>query len=197
MAQFDAAARDKAMKTVQEFRAFVESHKADIEAIRILYSQPYRAGLRYRQVKELAAKLSSPPFGVDPKKPETVNRLWSAHRAVEPDKVRGRAHGLADLVALVRHAIRPDEPVAPVAERVEERYAAWLAEKAKAGVKFKSEERKWLDAIKDHIAAALAIEQADFAEVPFSNMGGLGKVHQLFGDRLPKLLEEMNERLAA
>jgi hypothetical protein len=33
--------------------------------------------------------------------------------------------------------------------------------------------------------------------VPFSTMGGLAKVHQLFGDRLPKLLEEMNERLAA
>jgi type I restriction enzyme R subunit len=197
VAQFDAAARDKAMKTVQEFRAFVESHKADIEAIRILYSQPYRAGLRYRQVKDLAAKLSTAPFNVNPKKPESVNHLWTAHRAIEPDKVRGHARGLADLVALVRHAIKPDEPIAPVAERVEVRYAAWLADKSKAGLKFTPDQKKWLDAIKDHIAAALAIEQDDFADVPFSNMGGLGKVHQLFGERLPKLLEEMNERLAA
>jgi type I restriction enzyme R subunit len=185
------------MKTVQEFRAFVESHKADIEAIRLLYSRPYRACLRYRQVKDLAGKLSAAPFNVNPKKPETVNHLWTAHRAIEPDKVRGRARGLADLVALVRHAIQPAEPVAPVAERVEERYAAWLEEKTKVGVKFRPEERRWLDAIKDHIATALAIEQDDFADVPFSNMGGLAKVHQLFGDRLPKLLEEMNERLAA
>ena len=197
LAQFDAAARDKAMKTVQEFRAFVETHKADIEAIRILYSQPYRAGLRYRQVKDLAAKLATAPFNVNPKKPESVNHLWTAHRAIEPDKVRGRARGLADLVALVRHALKPDEAIAPVAERVEARYAAWLADKAKAGLKFTPDQQKWLDAIKDHIAAALAIEQEDFADVPFSNMGGLGKVHQLFGDRLPKLLEEMNERLAA
>ena len=197
MAQFDAAARDKAMNTVREFRAFVESHKADIEAIRILYSQPYRAGLRYRQLKDLAAKLSTAPFNVDPKKPESVNHLWTAHRAVEPENVRGRARGLADLVALVRHAIKPDEPVAPVAERVEERYTAWLADKAKAGLKFTPDQRKWLDAIKDHIASALAIEQDDFADVPFIHMGGLGKVHQLFGERLPTLLEEMNERLAA
>jgi type I restriction enzyme R subunit len=153
--------------------------------------------LRYRQLKDLAAKLSTAPFNVNPKKPESVNHLWTAHRAIEPDKVRGRARGLADLVALVRHAIRPDEPVAPVAERVEERYAAWLADKAKAGLKFTPDQQKWLDAIKDHIASALAIEQADFADVPFIHMGGLGKVHQLFGDRLPKLLEEMNERLAA
>jgi hypothetical protein len=27
--------------------------------------------------------------------------------------------------------------------------------------------------------------------------GGLGKAHQLFGDQLPKLLEELNEALAA
>jgi len=197
VAQFDAVAREKAMKTVQEFRAFVESHKADIEAIKLLYSRPYRAGLRYRQVKDLAAKLSTAPFNVNPKKPESVNHLWTAHRAIEPEKVRGRARGLADLVALVRHAIMPDELVAPVAERVEERYAAWLADKAKAGVEFKAEERRWLDAIKDHIATALAIEQDDFADVPFSNMGGLARVYQLFGERLPKLLEEMNERLAA
>jgi type I restriction enzyme, R subunit len=196
-AQYDDAARDKAQKTVQEFRAFVETHKADIEAIRILYSQPYRAGLRYRQIKELADKLARAPFNVNPRKPESVNHLWRAHWAIEPDKVRGRAHGLVDLVQLVRHAIKPDEPVGPVAERVEERYSAWLDEKIKAGVKFKPEERKWLDAIKDHIAAALAIERDDFSEVPFSNMGGIAKVHQLFGDRLPKLLEEMNERLAA
>lgn len=185
------------MKTVAEFRAFVETHRADIEAIKLLYAQPYRSGLRYRQVRELAAKLATPPFNVDPRKPLSVNHLWTAYRAVEPDKVRGRAHGLADLVALVRHAIKPDEPVAPISEQVEARYAAWLDEKSKAGAAFKPEERKWLDAIKDHISQALAIEREDFDEVPFRQMGGLGKVYQLFGDRLPNLLQELNERLVA
>jgi type I restriction enzyme R subunit len=195
VAQFDAAALEKARKTVGDFRAFVEANKDGIEALRILYSKPYRARLRYRQLKDLAAKLA--PFHVDAKRPESVDRLWTAHRAAEPDKVRGRARGLADLVALVRHAIEPAQPVAPVAEQVQQRYAAWLEEKAQAGVLFKTDERKWLDAIKDHIANALAIEPDDFNDVPFSQMGGLGKVHQLFGERLPKLLEEMNERLAA
>jgi len=54
-----------------------------------------------------------------------------------------------------------------------------------------------LAAIKDHIAQSLAIDQADFDAVPFNRMGGLGKVHQLFGDKLTKLLDELNERLAA
>jgi len=33
--------------------------------------------------------------------------------------------------------------------------------------------------------------------MPFAAMGGLGKVYQLFSEELPKMLEELNERLAA
>lgn len=32
---------------------------------------------------------------------------------------------------------------------------------------------------------------------PFSQRGGLGKAHQLFGSELPGLLDELNEALAA
>ena len=31
----------------------------------------------------------------------------------------------------------------------------------------------------------------------FNQRGGLGKAHQLFGEQLPKLLDELNEVLAA
>ncbi|MCP5522094.1 MAG: hypothetical protein H7A46_11170 [Verrucomicrobiales bacterium] len=37
----------------------------------------------------------------------------------------------------------------------------------------------------------------DFDYAPFSKRGGLGKAHQLFGEQLPKLLDELNELLAA
>jgi len=36
--------------------------------------------------------------------------------------------------------------------------------------------------IRDHIAANLGIEPDDFNYAPFLQEGGLGKVHQLFGD---------------
>jgi hypothetical protein len=32
--------------------------------------------------------------------------------------------------------------------------------------------------------------------MPFSAMGGLGKVYQLFGDRLPAMLDELNHSAA-
>jgi type I restriction enzyme R subunit len=201
---FDAAALEKARSVVTSFKAFIEEHKDEIEAIRILYSRPYRSGLRYGQVKELAQKLGIPPFHVDHRKPETVGRLWHAFEQVDghapTDKpTTGAKSGrqLVDLIALVKHAIDGKTPLVPVEEIVEERYAAWLAEKTKAGVTFAPQQRKWLDAIKDHIAASLAIDAEALEDVPFKQMGGLGAAYEVFGESLPTLLSEMNERLVA
>jgi type I restriction enzyme, R subunit len=59
----------------------------------------------------------------------------------------------------------------------------------------------------DPIATSLSIEPDDFDCALFlvapkpreggSQRGGLGKAHQLFGEQLPKLLEELNDALAA
>lgn len=197
-ARYDAASLEKANSLVADFKQFIRDNKVEIEAIKLLYSKPYRAGLRYRHVRDLAAKLNRPPFGVRPDDPDSVRFLWSVHLAVEPESVKGAGgNALVELVALVRHAIHPGEPVVAVSAEVEENYHAWLAERERAGVTFTGEQRQWLDAIKNHIAQSLAIEQADFDDVPFNRMGGLGKVYQLFGDKLPKLLDELNERLAA
>lgn len=197
-ARYDATSLAKAKSLVADFKQFVQDNKDQIEAIRLLYSKPYRAGLRYRHVRDLASKLNRPPFSVRPDDPGSVRELWSAHLSVEPESFKtGGGNALVDLVALVRHAIHPKEPVVAVSDAVEENYFAWLAEKQKVGATFTAEQRQWLDAIKDHIAQSLAIEQVDFDEVPFNRMGGLGKVYQLFGERLPMLLDELNERLAA
>jgi len=191
-AGFDAAALDKAKSMLTSFRKFIDDHKDEIEALKVLYSRPYRAGLRYKHAKDLAAAIQQPPHLFHPE------RLWQAFEAVEPDKVK--AHGgkqLVDVIALVRHAIDPNTPLAPVGMTVEERYQAWLAEQTAAGAKFTPEQKRWLDAIKDHIAASLSIDSDDLDEVPFNQIGGLGRAHELFGDRLSAILEELNTRLAA
>jgi len=63
--------------------------------------------------------------------------------------------------------------------------------------KFTAEQIRWLEMIRDHIAANLAIEVDDFDLAPFVQEGGLGKVHQVFGDELNTILEELNGALAA
>ena len=197
-AGFDAEALEKAKSMLTSFRKFIEDNKDQIEALQVLYSQPYRAGLKFRHVKELASKLNQPPFFVDPNRPESLSRLWQAYEVVEPDKVRGKGgRQLVDVIALVRHAMDPNTPLAPVGMTVQERYQQWMSEKQSSGVMFTADQRKWLDAIKDHIAASLNIEQDDLEEVPFNSIGGLGRAYELFGDKLNAILDELNERLAA
>ncbi len=47
------------------------------------------------------------------------------------------------------------------------------------------------------MATSLRIEREDFDDPPFNQLGGLGRVYQVFGDGLPRILAELNERLAA
>ena len=194
---FSEEDRKRARGVIADLRKFCEEHKADIKALTLLYSKPYRAGLRYRQVRELAQKLGVAPFHIDPNQPATVQRLWRVQEEAEPEYVKGQARSLVDLIALVRHALHPDAKVQPLAEEIEQRYREWLAEQNDRGVAFTYEQREWLDMIRDHIATSLAIERDDFEDAPFAQKGGLGKVYALFGEKLEPLLKELNERLAA
>jgi type I restriction enzyme, R subunit len=97
----------------------------------------------------------------------------------------------------------------PFAESVTTRFNEWLMDKAQAhaqqstinnqpaGPVFTPEQLSWLNLIRDHIATSLSIEPDDFDYAPFSQRGGLGKAHQLFGDKLLPLLDELNQTLAA
>ncbi len=191
-ASFSPEARERAQSLVTNFQQFVVDHKDELEALQLLYSQPYRSGLRYRHIKELAQALKNPPLSATPEK------VWQAFQQVEPQKVKGRGgKQLVDLIALVRHALDPANDLLPFAATVDERFGRWLADKQRAGMTFTPEQRRWLEAIKDHIAGCLRIEMDDFEDAPFIQFGGLGKAHEVFGDKLTTLLEELNGSLAA
>ncbi len=175
------------------FRDYIEQHKAEITALQILYSRPYKVRLTEPMLKELERKLR------DNHAAWTEDNLWNAFAAAQPGKVKGRSQAgrFADLVALVRFALEQQPVLAPFADSVSERFAEWLMDKAKAGSVFTPEQLAWLNLIRDHIATSLSIEPEDLELSPFNQRGGLGKAHQLFGEQLPKLLDELNEVLAA
>ena len=135
-------------------------------------------------------------------------------RAIDPDVIAEQATGKSGttptevppekfeaarqaLVALVRFSLEQQPVLKPFAESVDERFNEWLMNKASAGIKFTPDQLAWLNLIRDHIATSLSIEPDDFEYAPFSQRGGLGKAHQIFGEHLPELLEELNEVLAA
>jgi type I restriction enzyme, R subunit len=175
------------------FRDYIEQHKAEITALQILYSRPYRQRLTEKMLKELEKKLR------DNHAAWTEDRLWDAFAVTAPGKVKGRSQvgRFADLVALVRFALEQQSVLAPFADSVSERFNEWLMAKAKAGTVFTPEQLAWLNLIRDHIATSLSIEPEDLELSPFNQRGGLGKAHQLFGEQLPRLLDELNEVLAA
>ncbi|MBI2504904.1 MAG: hypothetical protein HYW07_16930 [Candidatus Latescibacteria bacterium] len=150
----------------------------------------------WRQLREALAR---PPLAATPA------QLWRAFEAVEAQKVaealparRSAGEALADLVQLVRHALKPaEEPLLPYAEAVRSRYAAWRWEQEQGGVNFTEEQGEWLDRMAEHLATSLHLEPADFETGWFGQQGSLGRAHALFGERLPALMAELNERLAA
>jgi type I restriction enzyme R subunit len=153
-----------------------------------------------------AAAIEKPPYLWN------ESQLWNAYAALEKSKVKGASAKriLTDLVSLVRFAIHQDNELIPFPERVNANFNAWLATQQGAlpspasgrgaggeGARFTPEQLRWLEMIRDHIAANLSIAPDDFEYAPFSQQGGLGKVHQLFGDKLNTIIEELNEALAA
>lgn len=192
-AGFSADALEKAKTLVASFEQFITDHKDEITALQILYSKPYKARLCFEDVQELADAISKPPHHLN------ENRLWQAYAALEKSKVRGAdaPHILTDLVSLVRFAMHQENELVPFPERVNVNFNAWLAQQQTVGKTFADEQLRWLEMIRDHIAANLSIETEDFDYAPFAQQGGIGKVGQLFGDQLKRILEALNEELAA
>ena len=199
-AGFSADATERARGIVQSFEQFIEDHKDEITALQILYSKPYSARLSFDDIKELADQIQAPP------NLWTESQLWQAYAALEKTRVKGAGGRriLTDLVSLVRFAMHQDNELVPFPERVKTNFYAWLAQQQQSdavgrpsGRQFTPDQIQWLEMIRDHIAANLSIEPEDFEYAPFAQEGGLGKVHQLFGDGLDALIEQLNKALVA
>lgn len=157
---------------------------------RILQATPDR--LRFRDLKAIAERIARPPVS------STPEEFWRCYEALEASRVQGRGGQIiTDLVSLIRHTLRPSEPLTPFATVVQQRYAAWRKQQADAGVIFTPEQEAWLDKIAEHIATSLTIEIEDFHDGWFAQRGNLGKAHELFGDRLQDIINDMNRALTA
>jgi type I restriction enzyme R subunit len=192
VAGYSVDATDRARRTVESFHTYIEEHKDQIEALQILYSRPYKQRLTFKEIKELANAIGRPPHSWTPE------RLWAAYETLDRSKVRSSGpRVLTDIVQLVRFALRQEDELVPFPERVNERFSGWLLQQQQARRPFTAEQMEWLERIRDHIAASLAITTDDFQYTPFSQHGGLGKAFEVFGNQLDPLLIELNEALAA
>jgi len=184
---FDAAAKEKAQGLVDAFRRMLVEKRDELDALQILYNQPFGSRhLSYEAVRELADAVEEPPMG--------LGNLWRAFKVLEEDRVRGaRVERLfADVVQLVRFALDEVKVLEPYGDTVDRRFNEWLASQEEAGKGLTEEQLAWLVMIKDQIKTSVEIIRDDFDNVPFNQQGGLHHAYKLFGEELNPLLDELN-----
>jgi type I restriction enzyme R subunit len=160
------------------FALFVRENPSKIEAIQILLGRPKDWGTD--ALTELRLKLRAAPDHF------TVDRLQLAHKA-QYNK------DLVDIISMVKHAAREEEPLLTAVERV-----ARAFERISAGHAFTPAQSAWLGRIREHMAVNLSIDQEDFEIAPvLSRPGGWGAANREFEDKLPTLLKTLNEAIAA
>jgi type I restriction enzyme R subunit len=185
----DAKTTEAARDTIRSFRDYIEQHKAEIEALQILYSRPFKKRLTEESLREFEAKLK-PEFG-----PHPVPIIWNAF---EKNCSRGsvsrasQTRRFTDLVSLVRTAIEPTTPLEPFEEHVRQRFSAWLDEKRIGGIKFTADQLAWLEKMRDYISASGSVDRE---HLEADNV--LGPIYKAFGEKLWPLMDELNLTLAA
>ena len=177
---------------VNDFKAWIESHKDEITALQIFYDQPYRRReLTYKMLKDLSEQIIRNKPALAPLK------VWKAYEQLEA--VAGQPKNeLIALVSLIRRVAGIDNALMPFDKTVDKNFADWVWKKQQGNTyKFSPEQMQWLYLIRDHIATSVHLNTEDLDYTPFDAMGGRGKMWQLFGTDMETIIEELNEVLAA
>ena len=183
---------DRARSVVESWEAYLLEHRDEITAIQLLQESGERR-IAFADIQQLAERISRPPHNWTP------DLLWSAYEVVNADRVRhSDRHTLTDLVSLLRYTVGVDDELVPYADRVNERYAGWLAQQEQNGTTFSALERWWLDRMVDVIRASAGIQPADLDQAPFTDKGGIdGALRDLGPSQAAVILQQLNSELTA
>jgi len=190
--EWDSFTKDKAEEVVRNFTEYMEANKDEITALSIFYDQPYRRReLTFRMIKDVLEKLKLERPQLAP------HYVWDAYAQLE--KVNGKSpkNELVALVSLIRRVSGIDPQLTNYSKTVDRNFQDWVFGKQAGPVKFTDEQMNWLRLLKDHIATSFHVEVEDLDYTPFDAKGGRGKMHQLFGDQMDEIINELNEVLAA
>ncbi|MEW7998813.1 MAG: DEAD/DEAH box helicase family protein [Candidatus Thiodiazotropha endolucinida] len=192
---------EKAEVLIQNWQQFIQDHKNELDAIQLIYQQPYqKRHLSYEQIEKLAEEIQQPPYNLAP------IEVWKAYEQLEKNKVKGvpPKELLTNIVSLIRFSTGLSDVLEPFTELVNNRFENWLKQQETArhsreggNLGFSKEQLAWLDKIKDQIAQNAEMTEDDFNYIPFNQEGGLLKARELFGNDLYNLIQELNGYLIA
>ena len=101
-------------------------------------------------------------------------------------------------MALIRRVTGLDSTLSTYNNTVRRNFQRWILQHhSGAGEKFNEAQMAWLHMIRDHITSSFHMERDDLEMAPFDAKGGMGKMYQLFGERMDAVIEELNRELVA
>jgi type I restriction enzyme R subunit len=160
------------------FAQYVRDNATEIDAISILLDRPQDWGVE--TLVELRQRLASAPQRF------TVENLQKAHEL-------HYQRALVDIISMVKHAAREDEPLYTAEQRVQRAFM-----KITGGRTFTPEQHQWLNRIRVHLIENLSIDRDDFETMPvFTHAGGWGRANKVFEGQLPDMIQTFNEAIAA
>jgi type I restriction enzyme R subunit len=181
-----------AREVVRSWSAYLAEHRDEITALQLLYGQPATPRVTFTELRELADRIRRPPHNWTP------DLIWRAYEAVDAGRVRhADRNTVIDLIQLVRFTIGLDGALVPYADKVRERYAAWLAQQHQNGAAFTDRQRWWLDRIADVIATSAGITPDDLDNAPFTERGGIDGALTDLGPQAGEYVSALNEELTA
>ncbi|PVX51005.1 type I restriction enzyme R subunit [Balneicella halophila] len=191
--EWETTSVDKAQQIVKDFSEYLEANKDEIKALSIFYNQPYnRRNITFKMIKEVMEKLQLEKPLLAP------DYVWDAYTQLEEVKSQQPKDELTALVSLIRRVCGIDNELKAFDKTIDENFKNWMF-KQNAGQhnRFTTEQVEWLRMIKDHVVSSYHIEIDDLDYTPFDAKGGKGKMHQLFGNQMNDIINELNEVLAA
>lgn len=185
---------DDILKTISEFRKFIEDNKNEIEALSIIYNQKYKnRKLTEKMIRDLYEIISKPPYNF------TIQRMWNCYYVKSNGKIdKPTEFQLMDIISVIKYELGQIETLNPFSASVKSKFKEWIFKRnSTQGFVFTDEQVTWLRLIRDHICVSLSIEQDDLELSPFDNKGGLGRYYELFGTQYLNILNELNVALVA
>ena len=192
-AEWDGDAAENAQALVKDFETYLEENRDEIEALTIFYSQPHRRRqITYAMIRDVMEKLKSERPKLAPL------RVWSAYARLDDYKGDNPVSELTALISLIRRACGIDKTSSRHSETVRRNFQNWIMQHHSGGTeKFNEAQMQWLRMIRDHVISSFHIEKDDLDMAPFDAQGGMGKMYKLFGTDMDRLIDELNEALAA
>lgn len=184
---------ENAKELTQEFADYLKEQANQIDALSIYFNTPARRSeVTYPQIKTLLDVIKQERPKLAPL------RIWQAYAHLDSYKGDNPLTELAALVALIRRVCGIDSSITPFNTTVRKNFQRWIMQYHSGNSeKFNEQQMAWLHIIRDHIASSFHCEREDLEMAPFDSQGGLGKMYQLFGDKMDWVIEVMNQELVA